>query len=69
MIYKRIRALREDKGLTQQQVGQAINTPKRTYARYETGQRKIPLRILWALADFHDVSIDYLVGLTDTRKL
>ena len=40
--YQRIRNLREDSDLTQQQVGEAINVPQRTYAYYESGQRMIP---------------------------
>lgn len=67
MKYDRIRALREDKDLTQEQVGKAVNIPQRTYAYYETGQRMIPPHVLSALAGFHNVSIDYLVGLTDEK--
>ena len=67
MKYDRIRNLREDKDLTQEQVGHAINVPQRTYAYYESGQRMIPPHILIALAVFHEVSIDYLVGLTDEK--
>ena len=65
MKYERIRNLREDKDLTQEQIGRAINVPQRTYAYYEAGQRMIPPHVLIALAVFHNVSIDYLVGLTD----
>lgn len=38
------------------------------YSRYETGERMIPLNHLIKLAEFYNVSIDYLVGLTDIRK-
>jgi len=65
--YDRIRNLREDKDLTQEQVGREINVPQRTYAYYEAGQRMIPPHVLVALAIFHNVSIDYLVGLTDDK--
>ena len=64
--YERIRALREDSDLTQAEVGRAINVPQRTYAYYESGQRMIPPRVLCALADFYHVSVDYLLGRTDT---
>jgi transcriptional regulator with XRE-family HTH domain len=67
MKYKRIRALREDKDLTQTQVGKAINVPQRTYAYYEAGQRMIPPHVLIALADLHDVSIDYLLERNDMK--
>jgi transcriptional regulator with XRE-family HTH domain len=63
--YQRIRNLREDSDLTQQQVGEAINVPQRTYAYYESGQRMIPPRVLCALADFYKVSVDYLLERTD----
>ena len=64
--YERIRALREDADLTQAEVGRAINVPQRTYAYYESGQRMIPPRVLCALADLHHVTVDYLLGRTDT---
>lgn len=67
MKYERIRALREDKELTQEQIGLAINVTQRTYAYYEAGQRMIPPHVLIALAVFHNVSIDFLVGLTDKK--
>lgn len=66
--YPRIRNLREDSDLTQQQVGEAINVPQRTYAYYESGQRMVPPHVLCALADFYKVSVDYLLGRTDTKN-
>ena len=66
--YERIRQLREDADLTQAALGKATNVPQRTYAYYESGQRMIPPQVLCALADFYDVSVDYLLGRTDQRK-
>ncbi len=66
--YRRIRDLREDADLTQQQVGDAINVPQRTYAYYESGERMLPPHVLCALADFYDVSVDYLLERTDKKK-
>lgn len=66
--YQRIRDLREDRDLTQAQVGVAIGVPQRTYAYYESGQRMIPPHVLCALADFYDVSVDYLLGRSNKRK-
>ena len=63
--YQRIRDLREDADLTQKQVGEAINVPQRTYAYYESGQRMVPPRVLCALADFYNVSVDYILGRGD----
>ena len=67
-IYPRIRNLREDSDLTQQQVGKAINVPQRTYAYYESGQRMVPPHVFCALADYYKVSVDYILGRTDKKK-
>ena len=66
--YQRIRDLREDKDKSQREIGEAINVPQRTYAYYESGERMIPPRVLIALAAYHGVSVDYLLGLTDQRR-
>ena len=63
--YQRIRDLREDADLTHKQVGEAINVPQRTYAYYESGQRMVPPQVLCALADFYNVSVDYILGRVD----
>ena len=65
--YDRIRNLREDADLTQAEIGEQINVPQRTYAYYERGERMIPPQVLIALAQFHRVSVDYLLGLTDQK--
>ena len=67
--YHRIRDLLEDHDLTQAQVGAAINVPQRTYAYYESGQRMIPPHVLCALADFYQVSVDYLLGRTNRKEI
>ena len=66
--FQRIRDLREDADLTQQQVGDAINVPQRTYAYYESGQRMVPPHVLCALAECYKVSVDYILGRTDNKK-
>ena len=66
--YCRIRELREDNDLTQASVGKKINIPQRTYAYYESGGRMVPPQVLCALADFYDVSVDYILGRTDNKK-
>ena len=65
--YERIRNLREDADLTQAQMGENINVPQRTYAYYESGERMVPPQVLVALAQYHHVSVDYLLGLTDEK--
>ncbi|MCD8049386.1 MAG: helix-turn-helix domain-containing protein [Clostridia bacterium] len=69
MVYRRIKDLREDFGLTQTDIAKLLNTTQRTYSRYETGANStIPLDILIKLADIYNVSIDYLLERTDIAK-
>lgn len=68
MHYQRIRDLREDADLTQKRLAEILNMYTTTYARYETGEREIPLEIAITLAKFYGVSLDYLAGLTNNRK-
>lgn len=67
MKYKRIRELREDNDLTQASVGKAIAVSQRTYAYYESGERMVPPEIISALADFYNVSADYILERTDIK--
>lgn len=67
MAYDRIRALREDKDLTQSYFAKLLNVNQRTYSRYETGELEISLNALNTLADFHQVSVDYLLNRTDIK--
>lgn len=67
MIYKRIRELREDKDLTQTYIANRLHVNQRTYSRYETGELQISLDALTVLADFHQVSVDYLLDRTDVK--
>ena len=68
MTYKRIRDLREDSDLTQQQMADKLFINRRTYSSYEVGSRSIPIEILSKIADIYETSIDYLVGRTDEKK-
>ena len=61
----RLRDLREDRDLTQAQIADYLKIKQNTYSQYENGKREIPLDFLWKLADYYNVSIDYLVGRTD----
>jgi len=67
MLYKRIRDLREDKDLTQKQMGEVLSCSQRVYSNYERGELDIPTEILIKLADFHDVSVDYILNRTDKK--
>ena len=61
----RIKDLREDKDLTQQEISQFLNVSQVAYSYYELNKRSIPLEILCRLADFYNTSIDYLLYRTN----
>ena len=63
-----IRNLREDKDLTQKQIGELLNMSQTGYNQYEIGKNDIPTKVLIQLADFYDTSVDYLLGRTDEKK-
>lgn len=67
--YRRIRNLREDKDLTQMQMGKILSCSQRVYSNYERGDIDIPTATLIKLADFHDVSVDYLLERTNNPKM
>ena len=64
-LYERIRNLREDKDLTQTDMGKILSCSQRVYSNYERGDIDIPTTTLIKIADFHKVSIDYLLNRTD----
>jgi len=68
-MYQRIRDLREDKDMTQTQMAQILMCSQRVYSNYERGDIDIPTHILIKLADFHGVSVDYLLGRTNKRQM
>ena len=68
-VYRRIRDIREDSDLTQKQMAKTLNSSQQVYSNYELGQRDIPTDILIRLSKFYDVSVDYLLGLTDNPKI
>ena len=63
-MYLRLRDLREDKDLTQEELSKAINITQRSYSYYERGDHMIPPEILCRLADYYHTSVDYLLGRT-----
>lgn len=67
--YPRIRDLREDKDLTQAQMGEILSCSQRVYSNYERGDIDIPTVTLIKLADFHNVSVDYLLNRTKEPKM
>lgn len=67
--YKRIRDLREDNDLTQKEIAGYLNMKQPQYHRYESGDRDVPSEVLIALSKKYNVSVDYILGLTDNQYL
>lgn len=65
---KRIRDLREDNDKTQQQIADLLGTSQTMYARYERGANELPIRHLITLADYYNVTTDYILGRTDKKS-
>lgn len=65
---KRLANLKAERNLLQKTVADDINISLRAYQYYERGQREPQMSVLIALADYFDVSIDYLVGRSDDPK-
>lgn len=64
--YPRLRDLREDKDLTQEELVKILNMHKTTYTNYEQGKREPPFELIIKLARFYNVSTDYIAGLTNS---
>ena len=63
----RIRDLREDRDLTQKQIAEELLCDQSLYSKYERGERELPLTYAAKLADFYDVSVDYLLCRTNVK--
>ena len=68
IVYDRIKNLREDKDLTQKEVGRILNMSQTGYNQYEIGRNDIPTKVLIDLANFYNTSTDYILGLTNEIK-
>ena len=69
MLYRRIRDLREDRDLTQKEMAKALSCSQQVYSNYELGQRDIPTDILIKLSAFYDVSVDYILGISNDPQI
>lgn len=69
MRFPRIRDMREDADLTQEQIAQMLGIAQTVYSRYERGYQTIPLQLLIQLADYYDVSLDFLTGRTSNMRI
>ena len=68
MYQMRIRDLREDRDLKQKDMAELLKIHQTSYSDYELGETNIPVAVLHKLADFYQVSVDYLLGRTDEKK-
>ena len=65
--YGRIRDIRMDRGLTQEDVAKILHVSQNTYSQYVIGTTRYPLDAVVTLAEFYGVSVDYLLGRTDVK--
>lgn len=68
MYFQRLRDLREDMDLKQTQIAELLQIKQTVYSRYERGFQTIPIEHLLVLADFYNVSTDYILGRTNFKK-
>ena len=66
---ERIRALREDADKTQSQIASLLQVGQRTYCDYEKGKTRIPVDSLILLAQLYNVSMDYICGVSDQKRV
>ena len=69
MYFSRLRDMREDADMTQTQIANVLGIQQTVYSRYERGFQTIPLECLIKLADYYNVSLDYLTGRTNYKKI
>ena len=69
MKFQRIQDLRTNADLSQKQLSEILHISQRSYSHYETGSRNIPVEMLIRLANYYDISVDYLVGRTDKKEM
>ena len=69
MKFQRIQDLRTDADMSQKQLSEILHIRQRSYSHYETGSRNIPVEMLIRLANYYDISVDYLVGRTDKKEM
>lgn len=65
----RLKELRKARGISQLKLAMDLNTNQNTISRYETGEREPGIRELIALANYFDISVDYLLERTDNPNM
>lgn len=67
MIFKNLRTIREDNDLRQSDIAKILNISQNTYSQYETGVISLTAEVLIKLADYYNVSVDYLLDRIDEK--
>lgn len=67
MFFQRLEDLRIDADKTQEEIAEVLNCQREVYRRYEKGIYEIPVWALIKLAEYYQVSTDYILGLTDRK--
>ena len=67
--FKNLREIREDKDIKQKDIAKYLNVSQNTYSQYETGVISLTAEVLIKLADYYNVSVDYLLDRTDNPKI
>ena len=68
MYLQRLKDMRDDADMSQENVAAHLGIRQTVYSRYERGERTIPLQHLIRLAELYDVSLDFLCGRTNDPK-
>ena len=66
--YPRLRELRVSAGLNQTEIADLLDMQQNQYSRYERGERELPMHLFVVLAQHYNVSLDYMVGLSDKKE-
>ena len=69
MQFKNLRGIREDRDIKQKEVAKILNVSQNTYSQYETGVISLTAEVLIKLADYYNVSVDYLLDRTNNPHL
>ena len=68
IVIQNVRKIRMERGYSQLDIAEVLNTTQPQYSKYENGQNEIPVRHIITLCKFYGISSDWLLGLTDEKK-
>ena len=66
--YPRLRELRVSAGFNQTEIAEILDMQQNQYSRYERGERELPMHLFVKLALHYQVSLDYMVGISDAKE-